>query len=410
VHTQWWDEKLKIVTDANPLPPRAEVRVRSQFHLERPAGYTVFEVVPKFMRPRKFKEVEQATYLNTEPDGKDAPDGTQWSERWSLPEPLGDQTRVRSFIAKLDGGYFPGTEFDPYRIHCGALTIEQLDKRRSMSALLDPKIEGHSLQLGKFGGDRGSTLTYKARAALDPPVSVSVVSGYALARHLAHHYDDDESNEGRLGLGANSSDFERYVDPTGSWSRGSELPQYEEVDFVLEPGRSRLIDFQFPDKYVSSATAIALMVTRRDTRETYFSEPAFLTLCKDGVVASDIPAFLLSLSSWNLLKEFSDLDQDIEVFADGLKSTVQDTWDRLSSIATELGVTSISDAVQLQQAEGRAPTHGWQGELSDEPRKRTIARAPAWRGFSMSKGLGGVDRARLARALQAAWRRSSSRR
>lgn len=341
----WWDIQNQVLIDGGKGQPGKLVAVRSEHHTSSPGGYDVKERTPKWLRKDSRFKFHDETGLATLPGQT----SYFWSEQWPLAAPR-DERSVAEYQAFPR--YVLPAELNvvSYTIRCSELFIERERRSRGLYGEFDPAV-GHpvgNLQLGSIGGGSQRETIYRGSAPIDPPVEVELIQGESLARHLidvAKGFQDPQRGE----------PFEFSPESVTYFAgRPFDVPG-DPVTAEIGPGEPVRLSVSIGDSdEVRSVFAVA--IRNRETGTRVISDPTFLTSITGSVIATDVPADMLSTESFTVLMTLDHAHGDLAAAAAELGVPEATAWSRIEFATEELGTDCVDDAVAFVAYSSQAPT------------------------------------------------------
>jgi hypothetical protein len=340
----WWDVRKGKKADGRLLPRDSAVMLRSQHHLDRPVGYYVYELVPKVFHKLRGDKRVKYTHSDAFPSDPERPTSVFWSEEFGLSGPGGDQVGEVVYEPKLEDCNSDNQE--GFKVRCGNLSIQELlhGKRTVLEA--QPTLASHlaAAKLGKASKEADWLAIYEAYAVVDPKVEISLLQGDALLRQLntasGRYLDRDGPGEPLLFAESLSEAVLSYF--AGLPLSDGPSTATGELDAIrplrIEVGVPTASDLR---------GAFSVKVLDEEHGHIAISAPVFLTAVRGEIIATDIPAEMLSDQSLATLASLVDASGNVVTLAQREGATMQETWDRVVMATDELGAGTVEDAVAL---------------------------------------------------------------
>jgi hypothetical protein len=345
----WWDIRNNVLIDGGKGQPGKLVAVRSEHHRAPPGGYAVLERIPKWIRGSTRFKTRDETSLSLLPGQVGS--SYFWSEPWRLAAPR-DERSVAEYQAFPNRGRSHDPNVVSYSIRCSELFIERERRAREFHGRLDPATaHPPSLKIGSIGGGVQRGTIYRGSAPIDPPVEVELVQGVSLARHLIDVARGFQAAE-------TAGPFEFSPESVTYFAgRPFDVPD-DPVRAEIGPAMPLRVNVNIGDSDALRC-AFAVAMRNRETGVRAISDPTFLTSVMGSVIATDVPADMLSSESASVLLALADADGDLAVAAEALRTPEATMWSRIELATEELGTDCVDDAVAFiaysTGAQTRAP-------------------------------------------------------
>jgi hypothetical protein len=103
-------------------------------------------------------------------------------------------------------------------------------------------------------------------------------------------------------------------------------------------------------------SVFAVAIRNRETGTRVISDPTFLTSITGSVIATDVPADMLSTESFTVLMTLDHAHGDLAAAAAELGVPEATAWSRIEFATEELGTDCVDDAVAFVAYSSQAPT------------------------------------------------------
>jgi hypothetical protein len=342
VHISWY--KGKHTVNSNSLLAGTAVELRSQVHANEPDGYSIFELLPKFLHVwRGYKDVP----AGFEPARQLPPLVGRYRSagKWELPDPKRDDGK-RTYVARIDGAQsFPITSV-------GTLIKSRRSTTDATYGGDNAEVSGHGIKLklpAIFRRNKNTVVEYVFRKAHDPWVEIELLQGNAVAEHLARlelqwgsRLDSDET----MGALANYGYLMEH------------LPNDTRAYFADRPVGGGILTCRLGPRTPITLTAevghrddlravICAQIRDLESGSIATTEPMFFTSIGGQVIITDLPASLVSQSSVRVLQSYKNAGGNREELALRQDQDIETVGERLRAAVDEIGADSLDDAVAL---------------------------------------------------------------
>jgi hypothetical protein len=342
LNISWWDPIKGCQAVNGRVKNGGQVQLFSSHHKKRPAGYDIFEVVPKFVRWLPWTKNRWADNIGVVQNADMALASLAWTDVFSL-NPT-DQRRESEFVA----GFDPNSQIqEPSRsavLRCSSLFIQHRKIARRLGFEVRPEVDPTtgSVKLGNVGGHGEREVLFTVEAPVDPQVSISVIQTEPLVGYLsevAAPYWLDDHDQGQ--------DFSYFVNELArAYFSTPAVPVEQDSHIAVDIPENRLFPIAVGLSSDFEAAAFAIEIRNDATGEQAISDPLFLRRIRDGVVATDMPYEWLDVRSRRLLATAGRQENLFELARD-LAEPLETVWERVVQLTEALGLSDVAEATTL---------------------------------------------------------------
>ena len=342
VHISWYKGKKSV--NNNSLLAGTAVELRSQVHSNEPDGYSIFELLPKFLvgwsgRKEVPASFEYASQLPLRVGYYRS------AKQWELPDPKRVDGK-RTYIARIDD----------VRSFPIASVGTRINSRRSTTDTTfggdNAEVAAHGIKLklpAIFRRKKNTVIEYSFRKPQDPWVEIQLLQGNDVAEHLARlelQWDSQLDSDESLGTGGNYGHLMEN------------LPEEARVYFGERPVGEGILTCRIGPRTPITLTAevghrddlkavICAQIRDLESGSIATTEPMFFTSIRGQVIITDLPASLVSQSSVQILQSYSNAGGNKEELAWRQGQDMETVEERLRAAVDEIGADSLDDAVAL---------------------------------------------------------------